>query len=58
MKRKPLPVSASDLELAHFLLRMYYHNRVAVVDEADGELKVYTMRQYVMERMKEERRKD
>ena len=49
MKRKKRPVLPSGKEqLTEALLHMYHQNRVAVVDEVNGELVSVPVRTYVM----------
>ena len=43
----------SDLTIMLTMLKLYKENRVAIVDEEDGELKPYTIRAYVYKRMAE-----
>lgn len=41
----------SDLTVMLTLLKLYKENRVAVVDRVDGELRPYTIREYVWRKM-------
>lgn len=43
----------SDLTIMLTMLKLYKENRVAIVDEEDGELRPYTIRAYVYKRMAE-----